>query len=117
MTDLARSIDHYRDRLGFTVDWADEALGLAGLSRDDARIFLSDAAYRAGTGNAPPVVLWINLNGRSEVDALHAEWRSAGADILAPPAAKPYRLYEFFARDPDANLLRIFYDFGWEEGA
>jgi uncharacterized glyoxalase superfamily protein PhnB len=115
VADLAAALAYYRDRLGFTIDWADEALGLAGLSRGEARIFMSDAGYRAGLGNRAPVVLWLNLTNRAEVDDLHTEWAAAGAHIAAPPQAQPWRLYEYFARDPDGNVLRVFYDFGWEE--
>ena len=113
--DLAAALAYYRDQLGFAVDWSDEALGLAGVSQGAARLFLADGAYRAGRGNAAPVVLWINLDCRAEVDALHARWTAAGADIVGAPQAKPYKLYEFYARDADANILRVFYDFGWEE--
>jgi uncharacterized glyoxalase superfamily protein PhnB len=114
---LAPALAYYRAQLGFTVDWADEALGLAGLSRGDARIFMADAGYRAGLGNQAPLVLWLNLASREEVDGLHGEWAAAGARIAAPPQAQPYRLYEFFAHDLDGNVLRVFYDFGWEEDA
>ena len=114
---LAPALAHYRERLGFAVDWADEALGLAGLSRGDARLFMSAANYRGGLGNRPPIVLWLNLSSRAEVDALHAQWTAAGAGLVDAPAAKPYRLYEFFARDLDGNVLRVFYDFGLEEDA
>lgn len=114
--DLAEALPYYRDRLDFTIDWSDTQLGLAGLSRDDARIFLADAAYRSGLGNQAPVVLWINLANRGEVDVLHDQWATVGVTIAAPPKAKPYRLYEFFAQDVDANILRIFYDFGQEDG-
>lgn len=115
VADLTASVAYYRDRLGFTEDWVDAGLGLAGMSRGDARLFLADPGYRAGFGNNGPIVLWINLADRGEVDALHAQWAESGADITSPPAAQPYQLYEFFARDPDGNMLRIFYDFGWEE--
>lgn len=113
--DLGAALAYYRDRLAFAVDWSDEALGLAGISRGNSRLFLSNAAYRSALGNAAPIVLWLNLNSRAEIDALHAEWASAGAAIAAPPQAKPYRLYEFFTQDLDGNILRVFYDFGWEE--
>ncbi len=112
--DLVAALAYYRDQLGFTVDWSDERLGLAGVSQGDARLFIADAAYRSGLGNAAPLVLWINLANRAEIDALHARWAAAGAEIVAGPEAKPYRLYEFFVRDPDANILRVFYDFGRE---
>lgn len=113
--DLSEALAYYRDRLGFSVDWSDEQLGLAGLSRGEARIFLADAGYRSGLGNRGPIVLWLNLASRAEIDALHAEWAAAGAGIAAPPEAKPFKLYEFLARDADGNHLRIFYDFAWEE--
>ena len=111
--DLAAALAYYRDRLGFTVDWSDEALGLAGVSRGRSRLFLGNAAFRAHLGtSAAPVVLWLNLANRDEVDALHAQWRAAGASLDAPPDAKPYGLYEFLAFDLDRNILRVFYDFG-----
>ena len=75
----------------------------------------SDAGYRSGLGNQTPIVLWLNLSSRAEVDTLHDEWKAAGAHIANAPAAKPYKLYEFFAQDLDGNFFRVFYDFGWEE--
>lgn len=109
------ALEYYRDKLGFTVDWSDEQLGLAGLSRGDTRIFMSAAEYRTAIGNRPPIVLWLNLASRAEVDALYEQWTVAGATIAAPPQAKSYKLYEFLAPDPDGNVFRVFYDFGWEE--
>jgi uncharacterized glyoxalase superfamily protein PhnB len=116
VSDLAAALDYYRDGLGFTIDWADEALGLAGISRGESRLFLSNAAYRAHTGNVAPLALWLNLDGRAAVDALHTEWAAKGALLDGPPEAQPHKLYEFFARDPDGNRWRVFYDFAWEEG-
>ncbi len=78
-------------------------------------MFLSTAAFREGLGLKAPVVLWLNLDNRAEIDALHAEWAKAGAIIAKLPEAKPYKLYEFYAQDPDGNYFRVFYDFGWEE--
>lgn len=112
---LVDALAYYRDRLGFTVDWADEGLGLAGLSQGDCRVFMSTAAYREPLGTRGPIVLWINLSNREEVDALHARWAAAGATIASEPWAQPHKLYEFFAQDLDGNWLRVFYDFGWEE--
>ena len=72
------ALEYYRDKLGFTIDWSDEQLGLAGLSRGDTRIFMSSAEYRAAIGNQPGIVLWLNLASRAEVDALHEQWRRPG---------------------------------------
>ncbi len=112
---LTEALASYRDALGFTVDWSDEQLGLAGLSRDDIRIFMTSAAYRSTLGNTAPIVLWLNLSSRDEVDTLHGQWAAAGAIILDAPEAKPHKLYEFFAQDGDGNIFRVFYDFAWEE--
>ena len=77
---------------------------------------MTNAEYRSVLGIQGPIVLWLNLSNRAEVDALHAQWAAAGARIAEPPEAKPYnKLYEFFAQDIDGNYFRVFYDFAWEE--
>jgi len=112
---LSEALAYYRDSLGFTVDWADEGLGLAGLSQGDCRVFMSTPAYREPLGVRGPIVLWLNVETRAEVDALHARWAAAGATIASEPLAQAHKLYEFFAQDLDGNYLRVFYDFAWEE--
>jgi predicted lactoylglutathione lyase len=111
---LAAALAYYRDSLGFGIDWADEGLGLAGLSRGETRMFMSTAEYRSALGVQGPMVLWLNLSDRAEVDTLHAEWAAAGATIADPPELKPSKLYEFYALDIDGNYFRVFYDTGWE---
>jgi uncharacterized glyoxalase superfamily protein PhnB len=115
VADLAAGLAYWRDRLGFTVDWTDHELGLAGLSQGDSRLFMSSAEFRSQAPNQGPVLLWFNASNREEVDAIHARWLAAGARILSPPESKPWKLHEFFAEDLDGNRLRVFYDFGWEE--
>ena len=112
---IADATAYYRDRLGFTIDWADLELGLAGVSRGGTRMFMTSGDYRTVLGNRAPIVLWLNLDNRGEIDALHAEWAAAGARIIGPPEAQPHKLYEFFAEDLDGNVFRVFYDFAWEE--
>jgi uncharacterized glyoxalase superfamily protein PhnB len=117
VAELAPALAYYRDLLGFTVDWADQDMGLAQLSRGSTRLFMGDARFRAGSGARGPIMLWLNLADRGEIDALHREWADAGVDITLPPTIQPWRLYEFYARDPDGNFWRVFYDFAWEERA
>ena len=102
---------YYRDQLGFTVDWTEEALGLAGISRGGCRIFLADPSFREGYGNTGPVLTWLNLDGKDAVNALHREWSTRGATLRSAPESKPWGLHEFTAVDPDGNLFRVFYDF------
>lgn len=115
VSNLDAALQYYAARLGFTLDWGDEGGGIAGISRGNCRMFLTNAAFREHRGNTSPVVTWLNLDGRHEVDALHQEWRGSEAKIISPPEAKTWGLYEFTAADPDGNLLRVFYDFATPE--
>lgn len=103
------AVDYYVHKLGFTLDWGDEAGGIAGISRGDCRLFLTNDAFRKGS--AGRVVIWLNVSGKSEVDALYAEWERSGAMLKSEPEDKPWMLREFTAMDLDGNLLRVFYDF------
>jgi predicted enzyme related to lactoylglutathione lyase len=103
--DLERAISFYQECLGFALDWKYED-GLAGVSRDSARLFLD----RVVDGALHPIRVWLNLSSVPEVDALHRDWQKAGVSILSPPAQKPWGIYEFIAEDCDGNSYRVFYD-------
>jgi predicted lactoylglutathione lyase len=105
---------YYTGTLGFTLDWGEEGGGIAGVSRGDCRIFLTNPAFREPHGNSAPVLIWINMDSRHEVDELHRLWSGNGANIVSAPESKPWNLHEFTAADLDGNLLRVFYDFAWE---
>ena len=74
-------------------------------------MFLTDRAFRAHHGNAPPVMVWLNCESNREVDETYQIWNAAGARIISPPESKPWKLHEFTASDLDGNLFRVFYDF------
>src|SRR5262245_35511338 len=77
---------YYQERLGFTKDWGGEGGGIGQVSRGACRLFLTENEFRAQYGNAgKPVVIWLNLNDKREVDELHAEWSRNGARILRKP--------------------------------
>jgi len=105
--DLERAISFYQSRLGFTLDWKFED-GIAGVSRDEARLFLD----RVVEGTLHPIRIWLNLDSVSAVDALHHAWHEARVPILSLPEQKPWGLYEFTAADCDGNSYRVFYDTG-----
>ena len=111
VTDLSAAVAYYQNALGFTLDWNDEALGLAGISRGDCRMFLATELFRKVYGNVGPTLIWLNLDSKAAVDELHRAWSSGSAVLLSAPESKPWGLHEFTAADPDGNLFRVFYDF------
>jgi hypothetical protein len=115
VSDVLAATQYYRDKLSFSVDWLDADIGLAGISRDQCRLFLAGPAFREAFGNASPVLTWLNLNSKGEVDDLHGAWRSTKALLLSEPESKPWGLHEFTAADPDGNRFRVFYDFATPE--
>ena len=112
VSSVKRAALYYERSLGFHWDWG--TVGIGQVSRGVCRFFLTDTNFRKGAVAASPVVLWINLNNKAEVDALHCAWSDSGATIVATPESKPWNLHEFIAADLDGNLLRVFYDFAWE---
>ncbi|HEX7939657.1 MAG TPA: VOC family protein [Gemmatimonadaceae bacterium] len=112
VSNLDTALEYYRDQLGFSVDWHEREIALAGVSRGECRLFLSGASFRKGQGSFSPVVIWLNLNSRAEVDALHREWHSRQAIVMSEPESKSFGLHEFTAADRDGNRFRVFYDFG-----
>ena len=73
--------------------------------------FITNRAFRETHGSTTPVLFWLNLNSKSGVDELFAQWKAAQAKIVLAPEDKPWKLREFIAADPDGNLIRVFYDF------
>jgi uncharacterized glyoxalase superfamily protein PhnB len=113
--DSAKAVAHYVDVLGFTLDWHDEESGIAGVSRGDCRLFLTDGNFRRTYGNEAPALIWLNLENKGEVDELCKEWKAAQATLLSEPEDKPWKLREFILNDLDGNFIRVFYDFGTAE--
>ena len=111
VTDMDAALDYYASKLGFGIDWGAADGGIAGISKGQCRIFLTDRDFREHHGNAAPLVIWLNLNSKDEVDELFEIWNTGGARIISPPESKPWKLHEFTASDLDGNLFRVFYDF------
>lgn len=112
---IDQAADYYVRCLGFTFDWGDEKGGIAGLSRGNLRLFMTNESFRANYSNSGSVVVWINLDSIDEVNDIHAEWKERGANILSVPESKPWGLHEFTAADLDQNRFRVFHDFASSE--
>jgi uncharacterized glyoxalase superfamily protein PhnB len=113
--DIARAAAYYQNNLGFTLDWSDEELGLAGISKGNCRMFLASQWYRKQYGNVGPSLTWLNLDSREEVDELYRVWSASNARLMSAPESKPWGLHEFTAADLDGNLFRVFHDFATPE--
>ena len=102
---------YYVNTLGFTCDWGDDEGGIAGISRGNCRLFITNRSFRESYGNIGPIHFWLNLDSKAEVDELFATWKAAQAKIISEPEDKPWKLREFMVADLDGNLIRVFYDF------
>jgi predicted lactoylglutathione lyase len=111
---VEKAAEYYVNALGFHFDWGNDEGGIGGISQGACRMFLTNAQYREKDGNAAPVIIWLNLDSKDEVDELYRRWRAAGARILEEPEDKPWHLREFIVADLDGNQFRVFYDFAWE---
>ncbi len=110
-----KAAEYYVKNLGFTLDWGDDEGGIAGISRGSCRLFITNGAFREHYGNRAPILLWLNLDSKAEVDGLWEQWKVTHARIVSEPEDKPWKLREFTAVDLDGNLLRVFYDFRGDE--
>ena len=72
---------------------------------------ITNRSFRENYGNVGPILFWLNLDSKAEVDELFAQWKAAQAKIVSEPEDKPWKLREFMAADLDDNLIRVFYDF------
>jgi len=109
--EVDKATAYYVDALGFTHDWGDNEGGIAGISRGSCRLFITNRPFRESYGNVGPILFWLNLNSKAEVDELFSQWKAGSAHIVSEPEDKPWNLREFTAADPDGNLIRVFYDF------
>jgi predicted enzyme related to lactoylglutathione lyase len=94
--DVPAAVMHYRDVLGFDVNYQQEDLGV--MDRDDVRLLLiARTAQHGGIGAAYFYV--------RDVDALYTELVCNGADVQGEPVSQPWGLREFRVLDPDRNRL------------
>lgn len=108
VADIERSHAFYADGLGLTLV----------LDQGGCRIYrLTDTAYlgvceRTDSGSSNVIVTIVS----QDVAGWHQRLASVGADVDGPPRDNPdYRIYHFFATDPDGHLIEVqrFWDGDW----
>jgi catechol 2,3-dioxygenase-like lactoylglutathione lyase family enzyme len=95
--DLAASIDHYVNVLGFKLDWGERGL-FASVSRGRCTIYLCE-----GDQGNPGTWVWV---GVGNVEVLFEDYRSRGAKIRQGPTNHAWAL-EMQVEDPDGHVLRF----------
>jgi uncharacterized glyoxalase superfamily protein PhnB len=111
VSNVDTAADYYVNVLGFRFDWGNDDGGIGGISQGDCRMFLTNAPFRSAHGPKGPVIVWLNLGSKGEVDELFERWTRTGARIVETVQDKPWHLREFRVADLDGNQLRVFYDF------
>ena len=101
VNDLAKSAEHYRDVLGFTVtfQYGDPTFYVC-MRRDEVALHLVAAPKtKRLPGNA---ALYVFVR---DVDAVHAELAARGAVVIKPPQNYDYGMRDFDVADLDGNHL------------
>ena len=93
--DVERAQEHYRDALGFTIEWLYEGKEIGAVSRGDVAVFL-----RRRKPPFEPAVHWVFAE---DVGATFQELRALGANIVDPLEEKPWGLRQFTVEDLDGN--------------
>lgn len=96
LDDVAAGIEHYRDVLGFSINYQQDDLGV--MYRDAVTLLLIARTPRhTGIGSAGLYV--------ENVDTLHAELVAKGAYVQGPPISYPWGLRSFQVLDPEGNRI------------
>jgi predicted lactoylglutathione lyase len=102
VVDLERAQQHYRDVLGFQVNWVYPDKTICGISRGDVTIFLRL--------QAPPFEPTVHWMFAPDIEATYAELKSSGAKIVGPLERKPWGLWQFTFEDLDGHCFHIHHD-------
>ena len=77
VSNVEKAAEYYVNVLGFGFDWGNDAGGIGGISQGDCRMFLTNAPFRRNYATGGPVMVWLNLNSKEEVDELYCRWQTS----------------------------------------
>jgi uncharacterized glyoxalase superfamily protein PhnB len=99
--DVLRSVEHYRDVLGFRVEFTyGDPTFYAGLERDNVVLHLQAASETKRPPGHGAVYVFV-----TDVDALYRELSARGARTLNEPKDYAYGMRDFDVHDLDGNQL------------
>ena len=101
VSDISKSLVHYRDALGFSVtfEYGNPTFYVC-LCRDEVALHLLAADQTKRLPGSGGVCVFVR-----DVDAVHAELAARGANIVKPPHDYDYGMRDFDVLDPDGNQL------------
>jgi len=102
VTDIDRSVAYYQETLGFRLAWRTADGSQAALGSGEIEMLL----LVPWTGDSPPAPQSAYVYVE-DPDALCAEYRQAGAEIVDPVASRPYGMRDFVVRDPDGHRFTL----------
>jgi catechol 2,3-dioxygenase-like lactoylglutathione lyase family enzyme len=95
--DVPAAQSYYRDTLGAAVNWIwDDTFGSVCFGQLELFLYKADEPR--------PSICSIFFD---DVDALHAELREKGAEIVDDLGLRPWGVREFSVADPDGNVIRF----------
>jgi predicted enzyme related to lactoylglutathione lyase len=105
VADMERSVDYYRDRLGFSCEVHCDPPNFATTGRDEASIFLAlcEDAERIVPNWRLVHNIWNVYIRVDDVDAIYAELQRRGAAIDYTIYDAPHGFREFGVQDPDGH--------------
>lgn len=95
-SDVAAGIAHYRDVLGFSINYSQDDLGV--MDRDSIKVLL--VKRRDGRPGFGACYFYVR-----DVDALHAELLDRSAIVLSARVTQPWGLREFRIQDAEGNEI------------
>jgi catechol 2,3-dioxygenase-like lactoylglutathione lyase family enzyme len=101
VADIDKAVTYYTDVLGFHEEFkaADPSkpANYAGVGRGMVNFHLSTGKNAIEGGSIYILV--------KDVDKLHEQFKSKGANITEPPADRPYQMRDFVLKTPDGHTL------------
>jgi catechol 2,3-dioxygenase-like lactoylglutathione lyase family enzyme len=112
VADVVEAAAYYADKLGFRAPrmWGDPPTFCIP-QRGSCWVMLnqvgSDSGYRPNASFDGRFDVYVDVD---DADALFAEYKASGADIVCEPEDQPYEMREFQVRDLDGHLLAFGHD-------
>jgi catechol 2,3-dioxygenase-like lactoylglutathione lyase family enzyme len=101
VSDIPKSVEYYRDALGFTVAFQyGNPTFYACLCRDEVALHLLSARETKRLPGNGGICVFVR-----DVDGIHAELATRGANVIKPPQDYDYGMRDFDVVDLDGNQL------------